>query len=159
MKNLYIVPAFLMFATAPLYAAEFQCDISSTRAAHCEPYYEVKHTCAFPTALNEERTTQLEIGKASYPDFCTLCGLESGIPKECQKGRISSVTEVSGFEKMTNEVSEEAEDSMQENTIIENALGGFKIVIGVWWDWLKVALKGERFEIENDVTPVAGVRG
>lgn len=169
MKNI-LFPAIcvaLLSFTVPVQAEEFQCNISSTGAADCESYYEVKYACPFPEDLNEKRTAELETGKASFPDFCTTCGAESEIPKNCRAIRISKSQSVVGSSEksVASEASEVVDmtiaglTTIQESTILQNAYQGFKIAVVRVWEWFKVASRGESFEIESHSTPVAGVRG
>jgi len=146
-------------------AGEYQCNISSTRAAGCEPFFDMKQTCPFPEELNQQRTTEIQNGKPTYPEFCTTCGTESQIPKRCQSGRISTYTPVSKDAVISDspEVTEESavaeQIDTQKNTILQNAYGGFKLAVSRFWNWFKVVSAGDTFEIKNPVTPVAGVRG
>lgn len=144
-------------------AGEYQCVITSTGSADCAPYYEMKHICPFPAELNELRTREFINGKLTYPAFCTACGSESKIPKNCQAGRISAFTPASTQDGgVTLEASKILNDSVaavQDNTILQNAYQGFKIAVVRAWEWFKVVSRGESFEIESMSTPVAGVRG
>gem|GEM_PF-3077385 len=166
MKKIFIFAIFLSFFSpaAFIQAEEYQCNVSSTRAAGCEPYYEVKHVCPFSQELNEKRTTEMKNGKPTYPEFCKTCGNESEIPSRCQATRISQLT----LEHKTETVQDSAEVvtetvnkkvDVTKNSILKNAYGGFKIAVSKTWSWLKIALKGDKFEIKNPSTPVAGVRG
>jgi len=165
MKN--ILWSLILFVSLGLtqaaQAGEYQCVVTSTRATDCEPYYEMRHTCPFPAELNELRTTELANGNPTYPAFCTACGAESKIPKNCQAGRISVFTPVSTQDgSVSLEASKILNDSVvavQDSTILQNAYQGFKIAVVRAWEWFKVASRGENFEIESQTTPVAGVRG
>jgi len=157
---------FIVFITSLGFASkaqadEYQCVIRSTRAAHCEPYYDIEHRCPFPEALNEKRTQEVANGKPTYPDFCATCGTESKIPKNCQSGRITTYVSTNDTDATTasSETSVTPAINPQDNTIMQNAYLGFKITVKKAWEWLKVALKGESFELKNPTTPVAGVRG
>ena len=121
----------------------------------------MKHTCAFPGELNEVRTAELVDGKATYPEFCTTCGTESGIPKKCQAGRISTFISTQESDDTSEPLKAVTESiaTIQVNSILQNAYQGFKIAVGKAWEWFKVASRGESFEIESMSTPVAGVRG
>jgi len=164
MKKILFLVAFiaLLGFVHTAEANEYQCVITSTRAADCEPYYELKHSCPFPQELNETRTEELATNsKPSYPDFCTACGVESKIPKKCQSGRISSYFSTQNSVEVTDDSETSAEPTIdpQKNTILQNAYLGFKLTLKKAWVWLKEILSEEPYQIENPVTPVAGVRG
>lgn len=166
MKNIFIFTIFISFFSPLSFieAEEYQCNVSSTRAVGCEDYYEMKHTCPFSQELNEKRTIEMRNGKPTYPEFCKTCGSESEIPSRCQSVRISLLTSEQKVEAVQDnvEIVTEAVNKkvdVTKNSIFNNAYGGFKIAISKTWSWLKIALRGDRFEIKNPTTPVAGVRG
>ena len=135
-------------------ANEYRCVITSTKAAGCEAYFDSTHSCNFSDELNILRTEEVKTNSLTYPEFCAAtCADESGIPKHCRAGRISTVQlEVDNEDLTKGEV-------LTENTILENAYYGAKLTFVKFWNWLVIATKGESFEIKPMSTPVAGVRG
>ena len=150
-------------------AEEYQCVVTSTRADGCGAYYEVRHVCVFPEELNTKRTQEKEVGKLTYPEFCSVtCADASSIPKECRKGAITPLElQYKNPEEDINwkntslpfnrppQVGYAKERGVEivysDNVIIR----GFQKIL----NWFKERHEYNTYEIQPATTPVAGVRG
>lgn len=149
-----------LFGAADVQAGEYQCNVSSTNSAGCEEYFGTKHSCRFPEELNILRTEQAKTSSYTYPEFCSVtCAEESGIPKHCRAGRIGTAKPLAVADEVQKVTEEVLGTDATENTILVNAYNGAQIAFTKFWGWLKIALKGENFELEPASTAVAGVRG
>lgn len=138
-------------------AAEYQCNVSSTRAEGCEAYFDKKEVCAFPDALNKQRTKEAKTSSFTYPQFCLeTCAEKSNIPAKCRKGSITErVTD--GEPAVTKRI--DLYDGPRGGYIPRDLYVEADTYFGQFWNWVKRIFRGEDFKIKPMSTPVAGVRG